>query len=123
MFVSLNIALCAVCAHATRSALRSEEKTRVCYKKEGKRKGRLYHFVSISLCLVKKQRGKHEKKDVKKGKRVYGHKVSFLVVFFALFSSLSKSVFFCSQNDLLVVKSNLIYEKRLSFFSSLKYFL
>ena len=27
VFVYLNIALCAVCAHATRSALRSEEKT------------------------------------------------------------------------------------------------
>ena len=40
VFVSLNIALCAVCAHATRSALRSEEKTRVCYEKED--------FVSIS---------------------------------------------------------------------------
>ena len=46
VFVYLNIALCAVCAHATRSALRSEEKTRVCYEKE---LGCLSisHFVSL----------------------------------------------------------------------------
>ena len=88
VFVSLNIALCAVCAHATRSALRSEEKTRVCYEKED--------FVSISHFVSLKNRGKHEKKDMKKGKRE-----SLLFWWFFLLSpSLSKSVFFCSQNDL-----------------------
>ena len=63
VFVYLNIALCAVCAHATRSALRSEEKTLEFVRK---RKGRL--CLDITLCLVK-NRGKHEKKHVKKGKR------------------------------------------------------
>ena len=95
VFVSLNIALCAVCAHATRSALRSEEKTRVCYEKED--------FVSISHFFVSiiKNRGKHEKKDVKKGKR---EKVFFFGGFFrSLF--LSRSVSFCSH-ERLVVKSN-----------------
>ena len=92
----------------------SEEKTRVCYEKEKE------DFVSISHFVSLKNRGKHEKKDMKKGKR---DKVFFFGGFFCSLPSLSKSVFFCSQNDLLVVKSNLIYEKRLSFFSSLKYFL
>ena len=52
VFVSLNIALCAVlCAHATRSALLEvKRKLRVCYEKEGKRKGSFtlsrYHTLS-----------------------------------------------------------------------------
>ena len=99
MFVFLNIALCAVlCAHATRSALRSEEKTLSLLEKEKE------DFVSISHFVSLKTERKARKKDMKK--RQERKKSSFLVVFFALFSSLSKSVSFCSQNDLLVVKSN-----------------
>ena len=45
VFVSLNIALCAVCAHATRSALRSEEKTLEFVRK---RKGRLCLDITLS---------------------------------------------------------------------------
>jgi len=57
VFVSLNIALCAVlCAHATRSALRSEEKTLSLLEKEKE------DFVSISHFVSLKNRGKHEKR-------------------------------------------------------------
>ena len=50
-----------------------------------------YHFVSIShFVSLYKNRGKHEKKDMKKGKRV---KSSFLVVFFALSLSLEICLF------------------------------
>ena len=70
----------------------SEEKTLSLLRKKKRE-----DFVSISHFVSLKNRGKHEKKDMKKGKRE--QKSSFLVVFFALFSSLSKSVFFCSQND------------------------
>ena len=80
-----------------------------------------YHFVSIShFVSLYKNRGKHEKKDVKKGKR----EKSLLFWWFFLLSSLSLEIcLFLLPKRPLVVKSNLIYEKRLSFFSSLKYFL
>ena len=48
MFVFLNIALCAVlCAHATRSALRSEEKTLSLLEKEKEDFVSISHFVSL----------------------------------------------------------------------------
>ena len=63
VFVSLNIALCAVlCAHATRSALRSEEKTLSLLEKEKE------DFVSISLCLVKNREESTKKGHEKKAR-------------------------------------------------------
>lgn len=58
VFVSLNIALCAVCAHATRSAICEVKRNLEFVKKEKE------DFVSISHTLSRvKNRGKHEKKD------------------------------------------------------------
>ena len=57
-----------------------------------------YHFVSL------KNRGKHEKKHVKKGKRV---KSSFLVVFFALSLSLEICLFLLPKRPSLIKKSRI----------------
>ena len=46
VFVYLNIALCAVCAHATRSALRSEEKTLEFVTKKKRKTLSRYHTLS-----------------------------------------------------------------------------
>jgi len=79
--------------------------------------------MNLVSSLTAQFSGKKQKKNQNSKLGVPGDKVFFFGGFFCSLPSLSKSVFFCSQNDLLVVKSNLIYEKRLSFFSSLKYFL
>ena len=99
VFVSLNIALCAVlCAHATRSALRSEEKTLSLLEKEKEDFVSISHFVSLY-----KNRGKHEKKHVKKGKR---EKSLLFWWFFLLSFPLSRNLSFFAPTTL-VVKINL----------------
>ena len=101
VFVSLNIALCAVCARATRSAaLRSEEKTLEFVR--GKRKGRLFVSRYHTLSRVK-NRGKHLKKRTHEKRQE--RKSSFFWWWFFLRSfPLSKSVSFCSHDPSLSKK-------------------